>query len=56
MIDDFDTKVQVEEIIPEEYEDWLCFCAGTYDHFEEEDEDDCFKPGRPFVSIFELNL
>ena len=23
MFDDFDTQVQIEEIIPEEYEDWL---------------------------------
>lgn len=27
MFDDFDTQVQIEEIIPEEYEDWLRFCA-----------------------------
>ena len=24
-------------------------------NFEEEEEDDCFEPGRPFVSMFELN-
>ena len=23
MFDDFDTQIQIEEIIPEEYEDWL---------------------------------
>ena len=28
MFDDFETQVQVEEIIPEEYEDWLRYCAG----------------------------
>ena len=63
MFDDFDTQIQIDEIMPEEYEDWLRFCAGAYeaseyekyDHFEEEDEDDCFEPGRPFVSMFELN-
>ena len=37
MFDDFDTQIQVEEIVPEEYEDWLRFCAeaSEYDHFEE---------------------
>ena len=23
MFDDFDTQIQIEEIIPEEYEDWM---------------------------------
>jgi len=62
MFDDFDTQIHSDEVIPEEYEDWLRFCARAYeeaeyekyDHFEE-DEDDCFEPGRPFVSMFELN-
>ena len=30
MFDDFDTQIQSDEIIPEEYEDWLCFCAEQY--------------------------
>ena len=46
MFDDFDTQVQIDEIIPEEYEDWLRFCAGAYeaseyekyDHFEEDED------------------
>ena len=29
--DDFDTRVCIEEIIPEEYEDWLRFCYGEGD-------------------------
>jgi len=27
MFDDFDTEIQSDEIIPEEYEDWLRYCA-----------------------------
>lgn len=34
--DSFEENVQVEEIIPEEYEDWLRYCAGEY----EEDSDE----------------
>ena len=30
MFNDFDTQIQMEEIIPEEYEDWVRFCAGAY--------------------------
>ena len=49
MFDDFDTQVQIDEIIPEEYEDWLRFCAGAYeaseyekyDHFEDELGENC---------------
>ena len=26
MFDDFDTQIQSDEIIPDEYEDWLRFC------------------------------
>lgn len=26
MFDDFDTQIQIDEIIPEEYEDWLRYC------------------------------
>ena len=26
--DSFEENIQVEEIIPEEYEDWLRYCAG----------------------------
>jgi len=60
--DSFLCEQQIDEIIPEEYEDWLRFCAGAYeasehekyDHFEE-DEDDCFEPGRPIVYMFDLN-
>ena len=47
MFDDFDVQIQSDEIIPEEYEDWIRFCARAYeeseyesrDHFNEEDED-----------------
>ena len=28
MFDDFESQIQIEEIIPEEYEDWLRYCAG----------------------------
>ena len=28
MFDDFDTSVCVEEIIPEEYDDWCCWTYG----------------------------
>ena len=31
MFDDFDTQVQIEEIIHEEYEDWLRFCESEHD-------------------------
>ena len=31
MLSDFDTQIQIEEIIPEEYEDWLRYCAGIYE-------------------------
>jgi len=34
--DDFDTQIQSDEIIPEEYEDWLRFCAKAYEASEEE--------------------
>ena len=30
MFDDFDTQVQSDEIILEDYEDWLRFCADQY--------------------------
>ena len=40
MFDDFDTQIQIEEIIPEEYEDWLRFCAGAYEASEEEGKSD----------------
>ena len=29
--DSFLCEQQIDEIIPEEYEDWLHFCAGTYE-------------------------
>ena len=29
--DDFDTQVQSDEIIPEEYDDWMRFCYGGGD-------------------------
>lgn len=50
-LDDFITGPQSEEIIPEEYEDWLRFCAGAYEASEEEkyDNEDGwyeFEPGR----------
>lgn len=59
--DSFEENLQVEEIIPEEYEDWLRYCAGAYEkseneaHDDFEDEGDWFEPGRHFVSMFELN-
>lgn len=27
MFDDFDIEIQSDEIIPEEYEDWVRYCA-----------------------------
>lgn len=31
MFDDFDTMQQVDEIIPEEYDDWVAWCImGMY--------------------------
>lgn len=33
--DDFDCEIQIEEIIPEEYEDWVRWCANQ----EEEDDE-----------------
>ena len=30
MFDDFDTQIQVDEISPEEYEDWIRYCAEAY--------------------------
>ena len=43
MFDDFDAQIQSDEIIPEEYKDWLRFCAEAseyeaYDHFDKENE------------------
>lgn len=54
MFDDFLCEQQSDEIIPEEYEDWLRFCAGAYEASEEEAYDDGydeygwyeFEPGR----------
>jgi hypothetical protein len=28
MFDDFETQIQCDELIPEEYEDWLKFCSS----------------------------
>ena len=39
-MDDFIVGSQIEEIIPEEYEDWLRFCAGAYEASEEEGKSD----------------
>ena len=39
MFDDFTTQVQIEEIIPEEYEDYLRFCAGEFEEEEEPESD-----------------
>lgn len=47
MFGDFETQIQIDEIIPEEYEDWLRICANAYfasedearDHFNKEDEE-----------------
>ncbi len=36
----FSCEIQIEEIIPEEYEDWLRFCAGAYETSEEEGKSD----------------
>ena len=38
--DDFEIQRQSDEIIPEEYEDWLRFCAGAYEASEEEGKSD----------------
>ena len=40
MYDDFDTSIQVDEIIPEEYVDWIRFCAGAYEVSESESKSD----------------
>ena len=40
MFDDFLCERQSDEIIPEEYEDWLRFCAGAYEASEEEGKSD----------------
>ena len=40
MFDDFDTQIQSDEINPEEYEDWICFCARAYEVSEEEGRSD----------------
>ena len=39
MFDDFDTMQQSDEIIPEEYEDWLRYCAQAYESSEQEKYD-----------------
>ena len=39
-MDDFIVGPQAEEIIPEEYEDWLRFCAGAYEASEMEGKSD----------------
>ena len=39
MFDDFDTQIQSDEIIPEEYDDWVRFCAGAYEVSEQEKYD-----------------
>ena len=39
MFDDFDTMQQSDEIIPEEYEDWLCYCARAYEGSKQEQEE-----------------
>ncbi len=39
-MDDFIVGPQIEEIIPEEYEDWLRFCAGAYEASETEGKSD----------------
>ena len=38
MFDDFTTQIQIDEIIPEEYEDWLLFCAMNEKEKHEEKE------------------
>ena len=40
MFDDFDTKIQSDEINSEEYEDWIRFCAGAYFESEQEGKSD----------------
>ncbi len=34
--DDFDTQVQSDEIVPEEYYDWIAYCAQAYEASERE--------------------
>ena len=41
--DDFDTTIQSDEIIPEEYEDWLRYCARAYEASEEEKYDEPYS-------------
>lgn len=40
MFDDFIIGPQIEEIIPEEYEDWIRFCAGAYEASKMEGKSD----------------
>ena len=40
MFDDFDTEIQSDEINPEEYDDWIRFCANAYFESEEENRSD----------------
>lgn len=56
MFDDFDTQIQAEEIIPEEYEDWLRFCAGAYEASEEETKDWINSPLCETLFSTEFNL
>ena len=36
MYDDFDTQIQSDEIIPEEYYDWLRYCAQAHEASQQE--------------------
>ena len=33
MYDDFDTQIQSDELIPEEYDDWVRFCAQKFEGY-----------------------
>ena len=33
--DDFTTQIQIDELIPEEYEDWCLYCLTGKSQFEE---------------------
>ena len=39
MYDDFDTEIQSDEIVPEEYEDWLRYCATGVSEVTQDDVD-----------------
>lgn len=59
MFDSFETQIQPEEIIPEEYEDWLNFLAKTWApggcEWEEDEATEEFEPGRIYWNEMAAN-